>query len=236
MGERDERVTDSATITVGTADDGDEEGRWQWVAAFGVCALAAALVVGVVPGQYVPRVAPGTGEAVRGAVLVGGAVVGLFGLYSFSSGVEEDGGGEQPHAGWDAIDDDPVELAARTRHGRSGGGIGRELDAELERIGGLVNGTNRSESYRAYKVEQNLRELAVRVLAAETEWSADEARQRIESGRWTDDPRAAAFLSEDAVVLPVGLRLTDWANGETFSRQVEATVDELVRVVEGEAT
>lgn len=240
MTQGDERVTGSATITVGTTDDEDDRGAWRWVAAVGVVVLVGALLVGVVPGRYVPEVPVGVGGAVRSAVLAGGAAIGLFGLYSLS-GEAPDGDeevAETPQTEWRDIDDDPVELATRTRSRTTGGsgGIGRELDAELERIGGLVDGTNRSESYRAYKVEQNLRELAVRVLRSETSWSDSEARQRLESGRWTDDPRAAAFLSEETVDLPVGVRLIDWANGEMFRRQVDATVDELAQYMEVETS
>jgi hypothetical protein len=238
MVERDERVTGSATITVGTTDDAGDEGRiWRLVAAVGVVALVAGLLVGVVPGRYVPQVAAGLGTTLRTVVLVGGGLIGLFGLYSLSAdGGADDTGAKAPATDLRVSEEDPVELATRTRTrpGGSGVGIGRELDAELERIGGLVDGTERSASYRAYKVEQNLRELAVRVITSETGWSAGEARQRLESGAWTDDPRAAAFLSEETVVLPVTLRLTDWANGETFRRQVVATVDELARYVEVE--
>lgn len=240
MARREDRVTDSATITVGTVDDEAERGPWRLVAAVGVVALAFALVVGVVPRGYVPQIAVGLGETLRGAVLVGGGLLGLFGLYSLSEGAltgGDDGNATRTGNRY-AGTSDPIELATLTRErlGATGVGIGRELDAELERIGGLVDETSRSESYRAYKVQQNLGELAVRVLTSETAWSASEARQRIETGAWTDDPRAAAFLSDETVVLPVTLRLTDWANGEAFRRQVEATVAELARYVEVEET
>ncbi|WP_170094894.1 hypothetical protein ACAH01_06325 [Halomicrobium sp. HM KBTZ05] len=232
MTERDERVTDSATVTAETVDDEPGGGgRWRYAAGLGTLALVCALVVGVLPARYVPQVAVGVGETVRVAVLLGGGVVGLLGLYALSA----DDGATPRETTWEVDDENPVEQPAQDRPtGQTGTQPGRELDAELERIDGVVDEMNPRDAYRAYKIRQNLRELAVRVLTAERGWSASTARSRIESGRWTDDPRAAAFLSEGSVVPSVTLRLLDWARGDAFQRQVEATVVELAREMEVE--
>lgn len=54
--------------------------------------------------------------------------------------------------------------------------------------------------------------------------STDRASKLVESGAWTDNQRAAAYLSPTDEALPVGVRLRDWLAGESGSRRVRATV------------
>lgn len=58
----------------------------------------------------------------------------------------------------------------------------------------------------------------------------EEAERLVDSGAWTDDPRAAAFLGDEH--LPLWMRVRDWASGAGKRRQAEATVDELLRLTE----
>lgn len=59
----------------------------------------------------------------------------------------------------------------------------------------------------------------------------EEAREMVEEGSWTDDPRAAAALAEGGYShLPLRFRLYDWLFEEdALERRAEAVVDELHR-------
>ncbi|MFC7233174.1 hypothetical protein ACFQMM_20750 [Saliphagus sp. GCM10025308] len=46
----------------------------------------------------------------------------------------------------------------------------------------------------------------------------DEAREQVQSGTWTDDVRAAAYLS-GSVSVPAKMQLFDWLAGRREQRQ-----------------
>ncbi|MCU4800353.1 hypothetical protein OB920_08210 [Halobacteria archaeon HArc-gm2] len=86
------------------------------------------------------------------------------------------------------------------------------------------------------RVHARVRAAAVDAVAEAYRCSRPDARDRIESGKWTDDQAAAAFLADDELDPPglagrlaTRLRRDDW-----FRRRVDATVAALERL-EGES-
>ena len=104
--------------------------------------------------------------------------------------------------------------------------VGDDVDAALAALGDTDRAGN---GWKRVDVEKRVRGLAVDVLRAETDGGADEVAAALDSGAWTDDPRAAAYLGDD-VALPVRIRVADWASGDPHRRKVEATVAELAAV------
>ncbi|MFC7195683.1 hypothetical protein ACFQL4_15365 [Halosimplex aquaticum] len=81
-------------------------------------------------------------------------------------------------------------------------------------------------------VERTIRRVAIHVLREETDREFDDLSAALDEGTWTDDPRAAAFLGD--ADLPVRLRVIDWASGDPYRRQVDATVTELAAIADVE--
>lgn len=77
-------------------------------------------------------------------------------------------------------------------------------------------------------------ETAVAVLSRRHDVDEADAATMIREGRWTDDPRAAAFL-EGSVRLPLRIRLVDWLYGRRYRRGLEAAVREIERIAAGGA-
>lgn len=92
------------------------------------------------------------------------------------------------------------------------------------------DGSARDDRQRAREaVVGRLRPVATAAYARRTGSDRDAARQAIEAGTWTDDPRAAAFLAaEDGPSTPLSLWLYDLLLGsDPFSRSLERTIDEI---------
>ncbi|QLH84325.1 DUF7269 family protein [Halosimplex pelagicum] len=106
--------------------------------------------------------------------------------------------------------------------------VGDAMDEVLDALG---DPETTDSGWRRVDVETQIRGLAVDVLR---ETGTDDAEAALETGEWTDDPRAAAYLGDD-VPLPVRVRVADWASGDPYRRQVEATVAELSAVAGVEA-
>lgn len=75
-------------------------------------------------------------------------------------------------------------------------------------------------------------ETAVAVLARRRDVDREAATTMLREGRWTDDPRAAAFV-EGSVRLPLRTRIVDWAYGARYRRGLEAAVREVERLADG---
>ncbi|WP_436907225.1 DUF7269 family protein [Halosimplex marinum] len=104
--------------------------------------------------------------------------------------------------------------------------VGEDVDGALD---ALTDPEASRDGWKRVDVENRVRELAVEVLESETGADAEDAVELLETGEWTDDPRAAAYLGED-VTAPVRVRVADWASGDPYRRRVEATVAELAAV------
>lgn len=91
--------------------------------------------------------------------------------------------------------------------------LGSDLDDYLTRP--LAIGADGSDRYEAA-----LTRLAVTTVVAETGCSQADARQRVETGRWTDDPFAAAVLGADDQVPAVSAsqRLRAAAGGDSATQ------------------
>lgn len=230
----DDAAADTARARLradGAAERASEGGRASTVAvAVGCLALAVALGALVAPARYLAALDAGTTGALRVSILLLAAFAGLLGLGVTYARAESSA----------PVASEPVELASaapETRFwDRDDRAAGTAIDDAIRRMGWRVDARSAWQSRAARETREHLRNLAVRVLVSETEWSESTAVDRIVDGTWTDDPRAAAFLGgESAPERPVSIRVRDWLHGESFRRQVEATVDELSRLTEGES-
>lgn len=87
---------------------------------------------------------------------------------------------------------------------------------------------------RQRDVRDRLHRVAVDALATYEHCTAEEARERIEEGTWTDDPVAASFLSDSVPAPPLGVRLRQLVRRESgFGYRVARTVDAIDALQEG---
>lgn len=199
------------------------EGNRGIVAAIGYLAFAAALVVAFVPLPANPltsalHVIFGSPVIVIVAGLIGGAY-GLFQLYHLGNAVTE-----RPPV---------VSRAPERAHYRVERIAGEDLDGSVENVGGeLPDASARNWWTHREKadVSKTLTTVAVDVLASEFDVGREAAARMIETGSWTDDPRAAAFLGgDDAAHLSLRMQFVDWLSGSAYERRVGATVDAIAR-------
>lgn len=81
-------------------------------------------------------------------------------------------------------------------------------------------------------VRERLRGSAVRALVHAEGYTEQEARERVASGRWTDDPDAAAFLAEGRRLPPLGAYRRALASGDPwFAHGARRTADAVAGVV-----
>lgn len=86
---------------------------------------------------------------------------------------------------------------------------------------------------RHERVRERLRETAVHTVMRAEGCSREEARRRVESGEWTDDPTAAAFLGRESR-LPLGTRARAALRGDSgFQYGARETVDAIAGRREG---
>ena len=104
--------------------------------------------------------------------------------------------------------------------------VGSDIDDVLAQLSAA---REYPDGWKRVDAEGTVRSLAVEVLRSETDRDADAAATALDEGTWTDDPRAAAFLGT-GTGLPVRTRVADWASGEPYRRQLEATVAELAEL------
>ncbi|EFW92996.1 hypothetical protein ZOD2009_06554 [Haladaptatus paucihalophilus DX253] len=102
---------------------------------------------------------------------------------------------------------------------------GSDVDDGLGLSGNLGLESRERRSRRA-TTRRHVRRAAVETLAGDG-YTKTEARERLEDGSWTDDPRAAAFFGASSADIPLRTRITDWARGQTFDRRTERAVSEL---------
>ncbi|WP_101295629.1 DUF7269 family protein [Halegenticoccus soli] len=98
---------------------------------------------------------------------------------------------------------------------------GDEFDARLaEARARSVRGTRTRGEVRA-----RLREAAVDALVLHGNYDPESAEERVETGAWTDDPFAAAFLGDEAPRPPVSAKLRElFRRGSRFERDVHRTL------------
>lgn len=81
-----------------------------------------------------------------------------------------------------------------------------------------------------YRIRRSVRRSLDSVLVERGGLSTDDAQRHRYAGTWTTDPRAATFLGKTDV-RPWSLRLRDWVTGDEFATNLQATVDEIDRLV-----
>lgn len=89
---------------------------------------------------------------------------------------------------------------------------GESFDGDVDRWRTLVPIVGRPASRR---VQERLREAAVRVVALENDWSESKAATVVREGSWTDDPVAREFLAADGAPNDIESTLQALGNGET---------------------
>lgn len=187
------------------------------LAMFGAVAIVA--VPSLVPTSVVALFAP----------VANGAVVGLLALVAAGLGLRT------VYRGRSRSHDPAVSLPATPaeRERRREGEVrtaGRDVDDLLAVIEGDKNRNRVDRLINQSQVRDAARKTAVAVLADAKGHDHREALDRINRGNWTDRPRAAAFLGDEAPDPPLEVRIRDWLSGETFERRVRVTVDELADV------
>lgn len=192
------------------------------IAALGVAVFCAGAIVLLVPGA-------GGSLPVDAAVEVLGydyLLVAVLGVVAFAvtlpvMALRAVGGLDQ------ATPPDPEGIETVPR-------FGADVDAILEEGPGI---RTRLLGDRGRAVRERFREAAVRTVARVERCDHAEARRRVTDGTWTDDPSAAAFLSEDgaapiSAALRGGLRAA--LGGETpFQRRARRTAEAIVALAEG---
>lgn len=123
------------------------------------------------------------------------------------------------------------EATPPTVEGTAPDAPGRDVDVALDALPPV----RVTERHR--RVHERVRAAAVETVAEVHRCSRSAARERVESGEWTDDPDAAAFLVGEALDPPgvgrrvvLALRREHW-----FRRRTDATVTALETLEEGSA-
>lgn len=202
--------------------EGTESAVRPVVAVVAGAALVLGLVAAVVPGIG-GVVADTVGVVVGSPVLVvlvalGGGAYALVQLYR--TGASE----PEPNP--------LVELAPERAHYDENAIVGADIDESVEAVGGELPESSAKDwwTYRERNdVQSSLEGVARRVLASEHDVGPDAAAKLVETGEWTEDPRASAFLGTDTPDLPLRLQFVDWLSGEAYQRRVAATVDAIAR-------
>lgn len=180
----------------------------------GVLSLGAAVALIVAPDRLADS---GVGAALEGTPVDTVAKLGLalvFGTLSLVSGLSRAEAGER-------------SLPTPETVGAERATTGAEIDRQLDIV--AADGAH-SQQARA-RVRREVRSVAVDTLVDVEDVSEATAEQRLETGTWTDDPRAAAFLGGDDVPRPsLSIRLRDWLSADpAFTRRARAAVTELER-------
>jgi len=208
---------------------------------FRVGVLSLALAVYAVFGPLPPGTRSFAESALSGpllawtgvlaAVAVGFAVVvtaGAPGQRASSAGSGSDADGTTVTRGLgDGTSGRGIEAG---RHGDGADGRGEPVGGDVQTALATAERTTDAPTRVANErtVRRQLETSAVTVVADSDGISRAAAAERVATGEWTDDPRAAALLADgDAAELSLSLRVVDWLGGNPFERQVNAAVAEI---------
>ena len=194
------------------------------VALVALALLALAALPAFLPGTAdlppVRSVGAFAGEDAGTVALVAAlTLVGLAGLLALLPSSAPD---EGP---FETLRERPPEAVTAAAWSRAGG----EFDASLGRAAG--RGGESMEEIRS-----RLRSVATACEAAAAGLDEAAARERVESGAWTENPTARAFLASGRDVTPsVISRIRLWLDPPTERRRrVRVTVEEIARLLEAE--
>ena len=188
-------------------------------AVVGTCSLLTAGLVAFLPAVLPVDLIRPLAIRVLGdgwPVVALGVLAGALGARSLHGATTERARTTEP---W--LPDQPPEEGRASGLPTAGDGIDRGLtsfDPEP-----AESGWDRRRRKRA--VRSRIHETAVAAVAEADGIDREAAARRIESGAWTDRPRARAYLGgTDAAEPPLALRIRDWASGEAYDRAVGETV------------
>lgn len=176
-------------------------------------AIAAAVIVAPdrVPGSVAARLeAVGSQAVLRGlGVVLVLASGGRFLLGSLAGSPQTSSAGE-------------TETPDRMQR-RSPEVVGEQLDAQLEAL------SKYHSDARAGVVAHDLRPIGVELVARVRGVDVETAREQLETGSWTEDPRAAAFFATEPVAVPLRYRILDRLADEPVEyRRARHAIDELL--------
>lgn len=197
--------------------------RQTLISAVGVLALAAAAVAVVAP-EMVPISVVGRVEELPPDVLL--AALSVFGALVLLVAL----GGRTAYR--------TLPLVERREASPNAPALGATFDVTLERA-------TDTELLREQRVEAQddvraeLRTLAIETYRQKTDCPGTVATRVVDTGTWTDDPRAVAFLgSDEAPRLPLHLWLFDLFRSEPATRRrvrhTVAAIDEVRRAARGD--
>lgn len=159
-----------------------------------------------------------------------GAVVGVYAVWAARASPSERPPTDAPSLRFAEVGDPPESVTAvdRTRTGEA-------FDA---RVGAACDGDDRAlRAVRATLADAAVEALAHSdgALARTDDRSPETARRAVETGAWTDDRIAAAFLAgETGPSFPLAARLRAWLDPEAERRRrVERTVAAVDRLLDG---
>ncbi|MFP9191932.1 DUF7269 family protein [Natronosalvus vescus] len=105
--------------------------------------------------------------------------------------------------------------------------IGQDVEIALSRSRlGDSPRERHNRSVARNRLRRTMTDAVVSSLTADGTLEVEAARDHVQRGTWTDDPRAAACLSS-AVTIPLATRIEDWVVGERDQRQLQAALEAL---------
>jgi hypothetical protein len=190
--------------------------------ALGLLALAAlpALLPGTADLPLVRSVGAFAGEDAGAVALVAaGVLAGLAALLALLPSSTPDDGP------FETLRERPPEAVTAAVWNRAGG----EFDAALGRASGR-GGSSMDD------IRSRLRSTATECQAAAAGIGEAAARERVESGDWTENPTARAFLASGSDVTPsLTSQVRLWLDPPTERRRrIRVTVEEIAALLEGE--
>lgn len=197
------------------------------VRRLGLVALALSLLMTFAPtaGPLSALEIVGTLVASRTVIAILGAVVAVGGLVLAVAG--EDSAADR--TGAEVTLPDYSESVG----GESPDTVATPVDGALDDLADS-NAAPSDPEYASAKtrIRTRLRDTAADLLMEAHGMERETAVRRIDSGSWTDDRRAAAFLGEGVPDPPLGQRVCDWVRGVPLRRQAEASVREVRSLAE----
>jgi len=183
--------------------------------------FAPLMFVGLPPVEAVVT----TAEEVdtRQLLLGGSLLVGLYLVVAARSATRANTSGEQPDA-FDAATEEPPEQVTTARQRQTAESLDEQIEAAID---GDVSARD--------SVRDRLRETVTTAYAQTTSCSTERAREAVDSGEWTDDRTAAAFLAgEDGPDHSLWARLRLWLDPDRErARRLRRAVESATGLTEG---
>lgn len=195
------------------------------LAAIGVAVVAAAApgeIEALVPIQAIIEATPiSEGSARAIGFAIGGAVCAVWVVWTAGSSRSKRLSADSfstTDVGFRELREGPPE------HATAGAVVGGQFDESL--VTAANNATNGDESDR---FRDDIRSLAVTVVARTEGCSESEAEAIVEAGEWTDDAVAAAYVTDGEATLSLRYRIFAWLRP---SRTKRSRVNRAIRAID----